>query len=218
MKKLVLIAFGLLILLYSCKQKNTSEGKIIYQIAYELPDSLKRYAEFLPKEATVYFKGDSTISIQRINEESTTVITDRKTNFMRVLLNSPARQFMVDYSKADQAEEIGILPPHTITKQKETSTIAGYKALRYLSKDKLSDEITEMWFTKDVSILPNSLTMMLNTTLGVPLKFTINQNGMKTKTTVKSIQFEAVPPAIFSTPKGYVPLTPQQLRQMPVEN
>lgn len=218
MKKLVLITFGLLILLYSCKQKNTSEGKIIYQIAYELPDSLKRYAEFLPKEATVYFKTDSTISIQRINEESTTVITDRKTNFMRVLLNSPARQFMVDYSKADQAEEIGILPPHTITKQKETSTIAGYKALRYLSKDKLSDEITEMWFTKDVSILPNSLTMMLDTTLGVPLKFTINQNGMKTKTTVKSIQFEAVPPAIFSTPKGYVPLTPQQLRQMPVEN
>ena len=218
MKNLTMAAFILLLFLAACNRKNTGEGSIVYQLEYQLPDSLKQYAEFLPKEAIVYFKGDSTVSIQKTNEESTTIITDRKTNFMRVLLKSPARQFVVDYNKNDQAEEIGQLPPYTIAKQNETKTIAGYQATKYLVKDKLSDETTAMWFTKDISLIPNSLTMMLDSTLGVPLTFSINQNGMKTKTTVKEIKFEPVPANVFATPAGYTSLTPQQLRQMPVGN
>jgi outer membrane lipoprotein-sorting protein len=218
MKKLFFLSFTVLVFLAACSRKNTDEGSITYQLEYQLPDSLKQYAEFLPKEAIVYFKGDSTVSIQKTNEESTTIITDRKTNSMRVLLKSPARQFVVDYNKSEQAEEIGQLPPHTINKQNETKTIAGYNATKYLAKDKLSDETTEMWFTKDIALIPNSLTMLLDSTLGTPLAFTISQNGMKTKTTVKKIKFEPVPEGIFTTPAGYVPLTPQQLRQMPVGN
>lgn len=218
MKKIILLSFVLLVVLAACSRKNTDEGLITYELEYQLPDSLKQYAEFLPKQAVVYFKGDSTVSIQKTSEESTTIITNRKTNFMRVLLKSPARQFMVDYNKNEQAEEIGQLPPHTITKQNETKTIAGYNATKFVAKDKLSDEATEMWFTKDISLPPNSLTMLLDSTLGTPLTFTINQNGMKTKTTVKEIKFEPVPEGIFNTPAGYTPLTPQQLRQMPVGN
>ncbi len=218
MKRTIIVAFVFLVSLEACKHKSGDEGSIVYQLEYQLPDSLKRYAEYLPKEAIVYFKGDSTVSIQRANEESTTVITDRKTDFMRVLLRSPAKQFVVDYNKTDQAAETGILPPHTITKGKDVKTIAGYKAVKYLFKDKLSDETTEMWFTKAIAIIPNSLTRILDSTLGVPLMFTINQNGMKMKTTVKEIKFEPVPASVFSTPKGYTPLTPQQLREMPVAN
>ena len=212
------IAFVLLVFLFGCKNKKADEGKIVYQLGYQLPDSLKQYAEYLPKEATVYFKGDSTVSIQRANQESTTVITDWKTNFMRVLLQSPAKKFVVDYNEAEQATEIGRLPPHTLTKQQKTKIIAGYTATGYLIKDKLSDEITEMWFTKNISIIPNSLTMMLDSDLGVPLMFTINQNGMKMKTTVKEIKFQPIPAAVFSTPQGFTPLTPKQLREMPVSN
>lgn len=218
MKNLMIAAFALLLFLVACHRKNTDEGLIVYQLEYQLPDSLKQYADFLPKEAIVYFKGDSAVSIQKTKEESTTIITDRKTNFMRVLLKSPARQFVVNYNKNDQAEEIGQLPPHTITMQNETKTIAGYQASKYLVKDKLTGETTAMWFTKDITIIPNPITMMLDSTLGVPLIFSINQNGMTTKTTVKEIKFEPVPATVFSTPSGYTPLTPQQLRQMPVGN
>lgn len=218
MKKALIPAFALLIFFFSCKSKKADEGKVVYTLEYQLPDSLKHYIEYLPKEATVYFKGDSTVSIQRANQESTTVITDKKTNFMRVLLESSMKKFVVDYSKEDQAEEIGPLPPHTVTKQQDTTTIAGYKATKYIFKDKLSDEVTEMWFTKDISLIPNSLTTMLDSTLGVPLMFSINQNGMKMKTTVKEIKFQPIPAGVFSTPKGFTALTPQQLRAMPVEN
>lgn len=217
MKRTIIAVFGILTFLFACKNKKPDEGKIVYKLEYQLPDSLKLYAEFLPKEATVFFKGDSTVSIQRSSEESTTVITDKKTNFMRVLLQSPAKQFVVDYSKAEQAEEIGHLPAHTLTKQQDTKMIAGYKATKYVVQDKLSDEKTEIWFTKDIDIPSSSLTMMLDSTLGVPLMFTINQNGLKMKTTAKEIKFQPVPAGVFSTPKGFTTLTPQQLRAMPVE-
>jgi hypothetical protein len=218
MKRFLVAVFILFTFLCACKNKESVEGKVVYNLEYQLPDTLKQYAEYLPKEATVYFKGDSTVSIQRSAEESTTVITDKKTAFMRVLLQSPMKKFVVDYSKAEQTEEIGHLPAHTITKQPETKMIAGYKATKYVVKDKLSDEITEMWFTKDIAIPASSVTMMLDSTLGVPLMFTINQNGMKMKTTVKEIKFQPVPAGVFSTPEGFTKLTPQQLREMPVEN
>lgn len=218
MKKTLITAFILTVLFCACKNKSADEGSITYQVEYQLPDSLQRYAAFLPKEAMVYFKADSTVSIQKSAQESTTIITNRKTGFMRVLLSAPDKKYVVDYNKAEQSEEIGSLPPYTLTKQNETKKIAGYLATKYLLKDKLSEETTEIWFTKEVAIIPNSLTMLLDSTLGVPLLFTINQNGTKVKTTVKEIKFEAVPATAFTTPAGYQKLTPQQLRQMPVEN
>ncbi len=57
-----------------------------------------------------------------------------------------------------------------------------------------------------------------NNDTGYNFRRTTNQNGMKTKTTVKEIKFETVPASVFSTPKGYSTLTPQQLREMPVGN
>ena len=41
---------------------------------------------------------------------------------------------------------------------------------------------------------------------------------MLIKHIVKQIKFEPVPAGVFSTPAGYEPLTPEQLREMPVEN
>lgn len=218
MKNVFLAGLILMLFLLACNHQNNDEGSITYKLEYQLPDSLKRYAEFLPKEAKVYFKGDSTVSIQQSKQESTTIITDKKSNFMRVLLKSAFRQFMVDYNKAEQAEEIGTLPPHTITKQKETKNIAGYPAQKYIFKDKLSEETTEAWFTTAIAVPQNSLTMMLDSTLGVPLTFTISQPVMKMKVTVQQLKFEPVPAGVFSTPSGYHQLTPQQLREMPVEN
>ncbi|RYE36048.1 MAG: hypothetical protein EOP42_04820 [Sphingobacteriaceae bacterium] len=218
MKNIFLAGFIVMLFLSACNHKTNDEGSITYKLEYQLPDSLKRYAEFLPTTAKVYFKGDSTVSIQQSKQESTTIITDKESNFMRVLLKSAFRQFMVDYNKAEQAEEIGTLPPHTTTRQNETKNIAGYPAEKYVFQDKLSGETTEAWFTKNIAVPQNSMTMMLDSTLGVPLTFTISQPVMKMKVTVQQLKFEPVPAGVFSTPNGYHQLTPQQLREMPVEN
>jgi hypothetical protein len=183
-----------------------------------LPDSLKKYAEFLPKQATVYFKDDSTASIQGTTEESTTVITDKKTGFMRVLLKSPFKMYRVDYDKTDQENERALLPVYSFAPTATTKQIAGYNAVKYILKDKLSGDTSEAWFTKDISIIPNSITTALDPKEGVPLVFTTNQHGVIATTTVKQITFDAVPAGVFSTPAGYEVLTPKQLQEMPVEN
>ena len=201
------------ILLYSCGN-NKIEGTITYTVAYELPDSLKQYADFLPKQATVYFKGDSTMSIQPTDQESTTVITNRKTNFMRALLKSADKKFVVDYDKAAQVEEQASQPVYTYTKTADSKTIAGYATTKYTLKNKATNDIAEAWFTRDIKIIPNSLTNILDTTMGVPLAFTIKQNGLVVKTMATAIKFDAVPNGVFNTPKGYEFLTPQQFKMM----
>jgi hypothetical protein len=211
----LVIALGLF---SSCSRKPVIQGSISYDIEYQLPDSLHKYLLYLPKSAKVFFKGDSAVSVQQMNDESTTVITDKPTDFMRVLLASSAKKYVIDYTKADQAEELPARLGYAYTAGTETRTIAGHKALKYTLTDKVTGENVEAWFTKEVSIIPNSLTMAFDTTYGVPLIFTTNHGGMAVKTIVKDIKFEPVPQDIFSTPKGYEPITPKQLREMPVEN
>lgn len=215
MKRNILFAFVIAIALYSCSGKKT-EGSIYYTVEYQLPDSLKEYAEHLPKQALVYFKGDSAVSIQAGTGESTSVITDHKTAFMRALLKSDEQKkyYAIDYDKTAQAEELASMPSYTFTKTTEHKSIAGYDAFKYSLKEKLTGDEAEAWFTKDVAIIPTGLTLNLDTALGVPLSFTLKQNGVIVKTTAKDIKFEPVPAGIFSTPKGYEFLTPQQFKDM----
>lgn len=217
-KKASLYLIISLALFSSCSRKKVVQGSISYNIEYQLPDSLHKYLLYLPKSAKVYFKGDSAVSIQQMNDESTTIITHKPTDFMRVLLSSSAKKYVIDYNKADQAEESPARLGYSYTVGTDTQTIAGHKALKYGLTNKVTGETAEAWFTKDLSVIPNSLTMAFDTTKGFPLAFTVSHGPMVIKTTVKDIKFEPVPPAIFSTPIGYEPLTPKQLREMPVEN
>jgi hypothetical protein len=217
-KKALLFLIILSALFSSCTHKKVVQGSISYDIEYQLPDSLHKYLFYLPKSAKVFFKGDSAVSIQQMNDESTTVITYKPADFMRVLLASSAKKYVIDYSKADQAEESPVKLGYSYAAGTETKMIAGHKALKYTLTDKATGENAEAWFTKEITVIPNSLTMSFDTTKGFPMSFTTNHNGMVIKTTVKEIKFEPVPTGIFSTPAGYQPLTPKQLRDMPVEN
>lgn len=203
--------------LAACSHKK-NEGVIVYKLAYTLPDSLRSYGDYLPTEAVIYFKGDSAVSIQKTENESTTVITYKPTGFMQVLLKSADKSYVIDYDKKDQAEEMAVMPTFSFTPRKGAKTMAGYKAKAYTMMDKMSLDSTEAWFTKDIIIPPNSLTAPLDTALGVPLLFSTNQNGIITRATVKQIKFEPVPNGVFTAPAGYEHLTPTQLREMPVDN
>jgi hypothetical protein len=217
MRKFLWFIPATLALLSACNNKPIKQGSITYSIEYELPDSLKHYSDYLPKAAIAYFKGDSTVSIQQAGEEATTVITHKPTGFMRVLLRSSTAKYEVDYKKAEQSE---VLPPvnYSYAATSESKTIAGHKAVKYVLTDKTTGLTTEAWFSKEVSVIPNYLTAVFDTTYGVPLAFSINQNGIATKTTVKEFKFEPVPDGVFTTPPGYTKITPEQFKNLPVGN
>ena len=210
--------FILTILLYSCSHKQIKQGSVTYDIEYQLPDSLNSYKAYLPQKAMVYFKGDSTVSIQQAGAEATTVITCKPDTFMRVLLRSAAAKYVIDYARAEQAEILPASKGYTYVATNENKTIAGYKASKYELTDQATGLSSEAWFTKDVAIVPNYLTTVFDTTYGVPLSFTTKQNGIPVTTTVKQITLEPMPGGIFSVPAGYQKITPKQFRDMPVGN
>ena len=206
------------LLLSACSGKEVKQGTISYTIEYQLPDSLRSYEAYLPKNATVYFKGDSTVSIQQAGAEATTVITHKPTDFVRVLLSSSAKKYMMDYPKNLQHELLPASTGYAYALTKDTMTIAGHKAKKYELTDKATGVTSEAWFTKEISVVPNYLTMVFDTTYGVPLVFTTKQNGMPVKTKIKELKFEPVPAAIFSTPAGYQKISPEQFKNLPAEN
>jgi len=218
MHKLILFSPLLFILLTSCSHKKIKQGLVTYDIEYQLPDSLNSYKAYLPKTAIVYFKGDSTVSIQQAGAEATTVVTYKPTTFMQVLLRSSAAKYVIDYSKADQPEILPASKGYTYVATNETKTIAGYKASKYELTDQATGLGSEAWFSKNVAIVPNYLTTVFDTTYGVPLSFTTKQNGIPVTTTVKQIRFEPVPNGAFSVPAGYQKITPKQFKDMPVGN
>ena len=168
MKKTLLYSIIILVFFGSCSNKEVKQGSIAYTIEYQLPDSLNRYLAFLPKSAMVYFKGDSAVSIQQMNDESTTIITDKATHFMRALLRSSAKKYVIDYDTAEQAKEANARLGYTYQAGTEAKTIAGYKTLKYTLTNKETLEQSEVWFTKDISVVPNSLTMAFDTIHGFP--------------------------------------------------
>lgn len=205
-------------LISSCGKKEVIQGKMIYTIAYSLPDSLGSYAALLPKQAIVYFKGDSTVSVQQAGDAATTVITYKPTDFIRVLLLSSSKKYVIDYNKAQQADVLPAASGYTYEAKPDTMTIAGYKAKKYEVTDKVTGLTSEAWFTKQWSVAPNYLTTVFDTAYGVPLSFTTRQNDMPVKTTLKEIKFGPVPDGIFATPAGFQRITPKQLREMPINN
>jgi hypothetical protein len=215
MKKLLILA-ALVTALAACGKKEP-QGRIIYTLKYELPDSLKNYIYYLPKEATVYFKGDSTASVHQSADESTTIITNSKTKFMEALLKSPHKKYSVIYSEADQKEERAMMPIFTAKKEAETKKIAGLDATRYTLTDKMTGQTSEAWFTTAIPVAQGYMSQMFDPALGVPLVFSANQNGMITHTEVKEIKLEKLPTGLFSAPAGYEKITYQQLRDMPIE-
>src|ERR1700744_4055791 len=71
MKKIILFTPLLFILFAACNHKTVKQGSVTYDIQYQLPDSLNNYKAYLPKTAVVYFRGDSTVSIQQAGAEAT---------------------------------------------------------------------------------------------------------------------------------------------------
>ncbi|MES2278441.1 MAG: hypothetical protein V4592_20590 [Bacteroidota bacterium] len=216
MKKAVLLLMVLWVAVLAACTNKEKEGTMVYQLEYQLPDSLRSYADYLPKQSTIYFKGDSVVSIHGTDAESTTMITHKPTDYLLCLLKSGFKRYQVLYTKEDQAHELPDMSKYEFIKGPATKKIANYNAQQYIVKDKFSGDTTSAWFTHDIAVPPSFLTTMFKPELGVPLLFSISQNGMVTKTTLKEIRFEPVPAGVFSAPADYKKLTPQQLNEMPV--
>ncbi len=189
-------------------QKVIKQGTVTYGVEYNLPADQQSIAALLPKEFEVIFKGDYSKFKMDMGMYATSIILNSSTNEMLTLTDVPmqAKKIAVKMDK-DQSERMRELQSgeqnFEVTLTKESKKIAGYNCVKYLLKAKESGTQSEVWTTTEIQIPTNSLTSAIKGVEGVPVEFTQDTRGMKSKMTLKSIDEGAVADIDFQIPTGY---------------
>jgi len=216
MKKLLLSALIGLVSTAGFAQKKLAEGTITYKVEWQPSPQMQQMAAMFPSEITVYFKGDSSATILKTAFSTNNNILNSKTEYQRLLIDAPMRnkKLSVILTPDDQEQMKEFGPSFTVTAGSETKTVNGYSAQKYTITEKKSGKTFDSWFTKDVSVNPNSLTQFFDAGVGFPLEFQSFLSGMGAKATVKEIKEGKVPAGIFSATKDYEEITFAQLISM----
>jgi len=217
MKKTFLSLIAVLFTLAVFAQNKINEGTLTYSVQWTLPPNAPpQMASMLPTEMKVVFKGDSSATLATSQMSSSSTILNPKTEYARLLLDIPmmSKKFSIIFTPADQEEMKAQFPEYELTAGTENKTMVGYKAQKYVVKDKKSGNTFDAWFTKDVDIIQNSLSNFFDQSYGFPLEFNTVQNGMGIKAIVKNVKAEKVPEGSFSASSEYEEITFDQLKGM----
>jgi hypothetical protein len=143
-------------------------------------------------------------------------VQDFKANYQSLLIDVPSmsKKIAVVLSPAEIQEAEAGNPKLTGTPGSEKQTIAGYKCTKVTAVDAKSGAKYEVWVTKDIDVVPNSVSHLVSTFGGVPVRFVTFNQGIKLNAEIKEIKETAVPKGFFSASKDYTPMTMEQLKNM----
>jgi hypothetical protein len=197
-------------------QKKINEGTVTYTVSFELPADKQQFASMLPKEITSYFRGDSTASTVQQGPATIKTIQDYKTNYQTLLIDVPAASKKIAVVlKPDEIEQMDATDPKlTPTTGTEKQTIDGYKCTKVTATDSKTGAKYDVWVTKDIDMVPNSLTRLVSTFGGVPIKFVTFNQGIKVNAEIKEIKETPVPQGYFTATKDYQSMTMDELKAM----
>lgn len=197
-------------------QKKISEGVVTYTVSFELPADKQQYAVMLPKEITSYFRGDSTAT--PINQGQATIksVQNYKTNYQSLLIDVPAasKKIAVVLTPADIEQSEALNPKLTGSQGAEKQTIAGYNCTKVTAVDAKSGAKYDVWITKDLNIVPNSISHLVSTFGGVPVKFVTFNQGIKMNAEIKEVKEAPVPKGYFTATKDYQSISMEDLKAM----
>jgi Domain of unknown function (DUF4412) len=197
-------------------QKKINEGTVTYTVSFELPADKQQFAAMLPKEITSYFRGDSTASTVQQGPATIKTIQDYKTNYQTLLIDVPAASKKIAVVlKPDEIEQMDATDPKlTPAAGTEKQTIDGYNCTKITATDSKSGAKYDVWVTKDIDMVPNSLTRLVSTFGGVPIKFVTFNQGIKVNAEIKEIKETPVPKGYFTATKDYQSMTMDELKAM----
>lgn len=197
-------------------QKTFKEGTITYTVEYDLPPDQQAMVAMLPAEYKVNFKGDMSVfkmdmgmfATQQVYNQSSKEIlslTDvpMQSKKVAVKMNSEQGQKMQDLQYGEK--------DYDVKETTETKLINGYNCKKYIMNDKIASEQTEVWVTTDIKLPTNILTANYLKIVGIPVQFSTNARGLKSKMTLKEVKEETVADINFNVPTGYETLTFEEL-------
>jgi Domain of unknown function (DUF4412) len=197
-------------------QKTIKEGSITYSVVYDLPPDQQAMVAMLPTEYKVSFKGDMSIFKMDMGMFATQVVYNDATKESLSLTDVPMQNKKVAVKmNKEQGEKMQEMQygekDLEVKATTETKLIAGYNCTKYTINDKISNELSEVWATTDLKVPANSLTSTFKGIVGVPVQFSTNARGLKSKMTLKEVKEETVAEINMTVPTDYETLTFDEL-------
>jgi len=202
---------------YAHAQKKISQGTIVYGVTYDLSADQKSTIDVsaLPKENKLEFNGNISKLAMEMGPTMLTIYKDGAENNALLLIDIPIaqKQIATKMSKEDIEKQSGGIKYSDFKATGVKETVSGYNTEKYTYKDDKGTAY-ELWLTKDVELTPGAANSEFKDLKGTPIKFTLNQNTIKTTLTIKSIKDSAVGPFSLAVPEGYELLTMAELEAL----
>ncbi len=202
---------------YAHAQKLINQGTITYAIDYQLSADQKSSMDVssMPKENKLQFNGNFSKLGMEMGPTLITIIKDGGTENALLLIDIPIaqKQIATKMSKEDIEKQAGGLKYSSFKATGEKQNISGYATEKYTYQDDKGTAY-ELWATQDILLTAGAVNTEFKNIKATPIKFTLNQNSVKTTLTIKNIKEEKVGPFTLDVPTGYEVLTMAELEAM----
>lgn len=186
------------------------EGKILYKIAYtNIPEQMKNYESMLPKELTVFIKGNKSRIEQNQMMGKNTIVSDMDNKVGFIEMEMAGQKMRMNVSTEEFKKDIEMSP--NIEYLEETKTIAGYPCKKAVMKDESGTISMTIFYTDKISNKAQKEFVGLK---GFPLQYSTTQQGISMEMIAESVTKQSVPDGSFSKSDGYNDISEADLKKM----
>ncbi len=186
------------------------EGKIVYTITYSnLPSEMKGYESMLPKDMTIYIKGNKSRMEQSQMMGKNIVVSDMDKKIGFVEMDISGQKLRMNMSTKDFDDQKSI--PSNIEYFDDSKNILGYDCKKAIMKDDSGDISMTVYFTEKIKNQAQKEFMGLK---GFPLQYKMAQQSMTVEMTASEISEQMVPDNLFNKSDGYKDISESDLQKM----
>lgn len=187
------------------------EGKIVYTISYSnLPPEMKSYESMLPKDMTIYIKGNKSRMEQSQMMGKNIVVSDMDEKIGFIEMEVSSQKFRLNMSTEDFDEDQESIPSN-IEYFNDSKNILGYDCKKATMKNDKGDISMTVYFTEKIKNQAQKEFMGLK---GFPLQYKMAQQSMTVEMMASEISEQTVPNSLFDKSDGYKDISESDLQNM----
>ena len=190
------------------------EGKLKFEITMPEAEGMSdQMLAMMPKEMTLYFKGDKSRSEMMMMGTTMISISDKKADETITYMDIMGKKTAIRTTAEDAEKEKAALGEYEVKITDESKIIAGYNCKKAIVHMKKDDQTMDVWFTDELEVA-NSTKYTWKGIDGFMMEFFITQGKMQMKFTCTQVKKESVSDDMFKAPEGYTVMTPEELKKM----
>lgn len=188
------------------------EGKVVYEIDYDLPEAMESQRSMLPSTLDMLISKTKTKVVQNTMMGSQIVITDQKTESSVLLMDMMGQKMAINIPSPTKEEKANEMNP-VFKYDDKTKKIAGYKCKHSIMtiEDENGDTMEmDVYYTEEI---PSTANSKLKGLKGFPLEYSMISQGMSMTFSAVSVSKEKYSVSEFETPEGYTEMTMEEFKK-----